>query len=110
MRTSYLLLLVSFHFQVSSPGLTPASSLWVGAWWPGFLLTFAASILSALVLQCFPASINRKRDTTLANNKEKEGKLKPLPAAIWALVTNPTYIFVSTSSNPTKVDKFIHMC
>ena len=87
-------------FQVSSPGLTPASSLWVGAWWPGFLLTFAASILCALVLQCFPASINRKRDTTLVN-KEKEGKLKPLPAAIWALVTNPTYIFVSTISSDT---------
>jgi len=87
--------LLSLHTDlVSSPGLTPASSLWVGAWWPGFLLTFAASILSALVLQCFPASINRKRDTTLVN-KEKEGKLKPLPAAIWDLVTNPTYIFVS---------------
>jgi len=87
--------LLSLHTDlVSSPGLTPASSLWVGAWWPGFLLTFIASILSALVLQCFPASINRKRDTTLVN-KEKEGKLKPLPAAIWALVTNPTYIFVS---------------
>jgi len=87
--------LLSLHTDlVSSPGLTPASSLWVGAWWPGFLLTFAASILSALVLQCFPASINRKRDTTLVN-KETEGKLKPLPAAIWALVTNPTYIFVS---------------
>ena len=75
--------------------MTPASSLWVGAWWPGFLLTFAASILSGFVLQCYPASINRKRDTTLANNKEKEGKLKPLPAAIWSLLTNPTYLFVS---------------
>ena len=95
------------NFQVSSPGLTPASSLWVGAWWPGFLLTFAASILSALVLQCFPASINRKRDTTLAN-KEKEGKLKPLPAAIWALVTNPTYIFVSTLSD-NRIDEFIYV-
>ena len=89
-------------FQVSSPGLTPASSLWVGAWWPGFLLTFAASILSALVLQCFPASINRKRDTSLPN-KEKQGKLKPLPAAMWALVTNPTYIFVSNISRSTDI-------
>ena len=85
----------AFNLEVSSPGLTPASSLWVGAWWPGFLLTFAASILSGFVLQCYPASINRKRDTTLANNKEKEGKLKPLPAAIWSLLTNPTYLFVS---------------
>jgi len=87
--------LLSLHTDLSSSSsITPSSSLWVGAWWPGFLLTFLLSIICALTLQCFPASINRKRDTSLAS-KEAEAKLQPLPAALWALCSNPTYLAVS---------------
>lgn len=93
--------LLSIHTDlVYHSGLTPASSLWVGAWWPGFLITFILSIICSFCIFCYPSSINRKRNTCVKQEKVESPPsfMSALPSALWSLVTNPTYMFVSLAS------------
>jgi len=94
-------LLLSIHTDfLNDSGLTPESSLWVGAWWPGFLLTFVLSIICSFCIFCYPDSINRKKNTCIKTTKSKDSQstMKLLPIAVWSLVSNPTYMFVCLAS------------
>jgi len=93
--------LLSLHTDlVDDSGLTPSSSLWVGAWWPGFLITFILSIICSFCIFCYPSSINRKRNTCIKEEKATSSTsfVSALPSAILSLVTNATYMFVSLAS------------
>lgn len=93
--------LLSIHTDlVDDSGLTPASSLWVGAWWPGFLITFVMSIVCGICIFCYPNSINRKKNTCIKPEKSDDSPsfAKALPSALWNLICNPTYMFVSLAS------------
>ena len=78
---------------VADSGLTPASSLWVGAWWPGFFLSGCLAVFCAFCIHLYPASINRKRDTTV----QEAGALPEagLLSMLRSLLTNPTFLLVS---------------
>jgi len=86
-------------FTDSIPGLhiTPASSLWVGAWWPGFLITGAMAVACAIPLGCFPSNLNKENVNNNANTTEKEESkvMSELPKYLMSLMTNPTYICVT---------------
>lgn len=41
------------------PGLTRADPTWIGAWWLGFLVIGAVTVLPSLALYFFPASSGR---------------------------------------------------
>jgi len=93
--------LLSIHTDlVYDSGLTPSSSLWVGAWWPGFLITFILSIICSFCIFCYPSSINRKKNTCIKQEKTESspGFVSALPTALWSLLSNPTYMFVSLAS------------
>eukprot|EP00092_Neocalanus_flemingeri_P074323 GFUD01091869.1.p1 GENE.GFUD01091869.1~~GFUD01091869.1.p1 ORF type:complete len:690 (-),score=109.23 GFUD01091869.1:36-2105(-) len=93
--------LLSIHTDlVNDSGLTPEASIWVGAWWPGFLITFIMSIVCGFCIFCYPSSINRKKNTCIKPEKSDEspGFVKALPSALWSLLSNPTYMFVSLAS------------
>ena len=86
--------------------IVPSSSLWVGAWWPGFLVTFAGSFVIGLVMICYPSSINRKRNTCTGTT-QREGAMdivRNLLAILKSLFSNPVYLFVSMGIG---VDGFI---
>ena len=94
--------LLSFHTDfVADSGLTSSSSLWVGAWWPGFLLTFTWALVCGLCLLCYPRSINRRRNTcavTAADKEKSESAVRGLSTEFLSLLQNPTYMLISVAA------------
>ena len=89
----------------------PGHSLWVGAWWPGFLATFAGAVTVGCVILCYPASINRKRNTAARSESDPPGRspdivtnLVDILQILRSLATNPVYMFVTLA---IAVDAFI---
>ena len=81
---------------VQDSQLSPASSLWVGAWWPGFFITGFFCMVAAFCIHLYPASINLTRDTTL--KKADAGPEASFVASLWSLATNPTFMLLSIAS------------
>lgn len=79
-------------------GLTSSSPLWVGAWWIGFLVACGMAWTCSAVIGCYPAIIPGGSDR-YSNEMDKTskgyGRLKDMPGVIWALLTNPTYMFIN---------------
>ena len=77
--------------------MVPNHSLWVGAWWPGFLVTFLGSFVIGLVMICYPSSINRKRNTSIKTEQSEGARdiVRNLVTILSSLFTNPVYIFLS---------------
>ena len=51
--------------------LDSTSSIWVGAWWPGFLITCGGGFLCGLVMFCFPRTLQERdenEETTSADS------------------------------------------
>ena len=87
--------LLSIHTDlITDSSLTTSSSLWVGAWWPGFLVTFTAALLTSFFVLCYPSSINRKKNTC-QKQKQKTNVLAKLTQDIINLLKNPVYVFIS---------------
>ncbi|XP_069106405.1 solute carrier organic anion transporter family member 4C1-like [Argopecten irradians] len=71
--------------------MTPEDSRWIGAWWIGFLVFGALSLLAALPLATFPrhlassANANGKGQKETENSKEESffDKLKSLPRGLY---------------------------
>lgn len=84
-------------FTDSIPGLhiTPASSLWVGAWWPGFLITGVMAVACAIPLGCFPSNLNKDNVNNNTSEKEETSIVSELPKYLKSLMTNPTYVCVT---------------
>ena len=76
--------------------LSPASSLWVGAWWPGFFITGVVCFLAAFCIHLYPASINLTRDTT--QQKINAGPEPGFISSLRSLLTNPTFMLLSIAS------------
>ena len=81
---------------VQDSQLSPASPLWVGAWWPGFFITGAVCMLAAFCIHLYPASINLTRDTTL--KKTDAGPEPSFISSLKSLLTNPTFMLLSIAS------------
>nr|XP_054754834.1 solute carrier organic anion transporter family member 4A1-like [Lytechinus pictus] len=94
--------------DISQLGITSDSPLWVGAWWTGFLLTAAISFLVAFPLMAFPRSLPGKKKVKQASQESQAQKgsefkrrsglkngVKDFPKAIWCLVKNLTFLFMS---------------
>ena len=72
---------------------------------PFFFQRFAIKLIDIFFQGCFPAVIPRKNTDIEPANKvlnsqtstpnKAYGKLKDLPNAIWALLTNPTYMMIN---------------
>ena len=90
--------MLSLHTDLTRhSSLTPASSLWVGAWWPGFFLTGVVAILTGICIHLYPPSINRKRDTAVKvmDSGERE---KGFLGSLFSLLSNPTYLLLAMAS------------
>jgi len=92
-------MLLSQHTDlIAGSGLSPSSSAWVGAWWPGFLLTFAMSTLCAAFIFLFPSSLTPRGlalKTKPESSSQKEKKVAELLRYTRSLFSNPTYMLIS---------------
>ncbi|UYV75934.1 SLCO4A1 [Cordylochernes scorpioides] len=92
-----------------SLGLTPASSVWVGAWWISFVLSTFIGVLVALPILSFPKTLpgfskiqaekvsemHKKLQNSEAVQSGFGVKLRDLPRSLRFLMTNPTFVFLS---------------
>ncbi|KAL4713814.1 hypothetical protein ACJJTC_015468 [Scirpophaga incertulas] len=86
-------------------GITPASSLWIGAWWIGFLMSALLCLVVAIPLLAFPyelpgaeeirASKVCEAHASTASKSAAFGALRELPAAAAELLRNPTFLFLN---------------
>ncbi|XP_013775144.1 solute carrier organic anion transporter family member 4A1-like [Limulus polyphemus] len=90
-------------------GLTSASSVWVGAWWLGFLFAAGVGFLVAIPIGAFPKLLPGYYTIQSRKVSEMHGKLKDsevsqsgfgnsiadLPASLKILLINPTFVFLS---------------
>ena len=81
---------------VQDSNISPASPLWVGAWWPGFFITGSVCFVAALAIHLYPASINRTRDTTA--RKADAGPEQTFFTSLRSLLTNPTFMLLALAS------------
>ena len=80
------------------------SPKWIGAWWIGFLLIVVLSYVCAGLLALFPESLPTARITF--NDDEKKAVenssyvtlMKDLPKALYELISNATYMFISAGA------------
>ena len=87
----------------------PSHSLWVGAWWPGFLATFAGAVTVGCVILCYPRAINRNAKTAASSNQTEASpdiltNILDIINILRSLLTNPVYMFVTLAIS---VDGFI---
>ena len=86
--------LLSFHTDfLTDSGLTPGSPLWVGAWWPGFLITFLGSLACGLIILCYPRNISKYQSNT--GDDSSDSLIHSLVASLRATLLNPLFISVS---------------
>ncbi|CAL1299379.1 unnamed protein product [Larinioides sclopetarius] len=105
----FLKLYVDVGVDASELGLTSSSSVWVGAWWIGFIFTAILGALVAIPLTAFPKTlpgalrIKAEKKTEmhqkLQNSEAVQSgfgtSLKDLPSSFRFLLTNPTFVFLS---------------
>ena len=86
--------MLNLHTEIIQESImTPSSSLWVGAWWPGFLITSIGSLLCSSYLFSFPISLNPVEEAESKIEPDKDGVLKEL----YSLLTNFAYMFITLS-------------
>ncbi|XP_026319566.1 solute carrier organic anion transporter family member 4A1 [Hyposmocoma kahamanoa] len=86
-------------------GVTPVSSVWIGAWWVGFILSAVLCLIVAIPLLAFPYELPGAAEIRSSKISEAhEGsaskaaafsELKELPRAAAALLKNPTFLFLN---------------
>ncbi|KAK3587445.1 hypothetical protein CHS0354_007936 [Potamilus streckersoni] len=95
----------------NSVTITPSDPRWVGAWWIAFIVSGTLMFLIAIPMVAYPkrlpgsAKLQAERKSEACGNatdslvqSETFGKSwRDFPKAIWNLVQNPTYIFLSFS-------------
>ena len=102
--------LLHFHTNfLTDSGITSASTLWVGAWWPGFLISSTMAVICSLCIGCFPKSINKTKMTSFIiasknpdnmetenlDSKEKNSIFGNLTDEIFCLLKNATFVSLS---------------
>ncbi|XP_060063073.1 solute carrier organic anion transporter family member 4A1-like [Ylistrum balloti] len=88
-------------------GFTPMDSVWIGAWWVGFVVTAVLFFLFALPVLGYPVNLpgtehiraarltqnDRARiEATKNDHRSMWDKVKEFPKAIFVLLKNPSYI------------------
>ncbi|CAH2989596.1 unnamed protein product [Chilo suppressalis] len=86
-------------------GITPESSVWIGAWWVGFILSALLCLIVAVPLLAFPYELpgaEEIRATKVSEAHEGAASksaafsaLHELPRAAAALLKNPTFLFLN---------------
>ena len=90
--------LLNFHTDfISNIGITSSSSLlWVGAWWPGFIITSIGSLFCVIFLYNFPRTLKDEKKS----ERESKGNvtvLSEMMNELHHLITNLPYMLIAMS-------------
>ncbi|KAJ0069900.1 hypothetical protein NL108_016059 [Boleophthalmus pectinirostris] len=106
---------LSFYSEVTlDTEMTPASPLWVGAWWIGFILCGTLSLPVGFAILGYPKKLQGSQGTitTCEPPQDKEGSLttvseaqyrhtlKDMLRSVLLLCTNPTFMFLCLAGAP----------
>ncbi|PRD30160.1 UNVERIFIED_CONTAM: Slco4a1 [Trichonephila clavipes] len=100
---------VDFGVDANELGLSPSSTVWIGAWWIGFVFSAVIGLLVAIPVLAFPKTLpstakvkagkvsemHQKLEESEATRVSFGSSLSDLPASLSLLVTNPTFVFLS---------------
>ncbi|GFS36930.1 solute carrier organic anion transporter family member 4A1 [Trichonephila inaurata madagascariensis] len=100
---------VDFGVDANELGLSPSSTVWIGAWWIGFVFSAVIGLLVAIPVLAFPKTLpstakvkagkvsemHQKLEESEATKVSFGSSLSDLPASLSLLVTNPTFVFLS---------------
>lgn len=89
-----------------SLGLTSSSSVWIGAWWIGFVIAAIMCVAIAIPILAFPPLMPgaielQKHKESEAHGEDESAtsvaftKIRELPKALKALLVNPTFFFLN---------------
>lgn len=94
--------------DASSIGLSPSSNVWVGAWWIGFVIAGFSALIISLPTFGFPkklagaANVHVQKsyevDSRAFKGDSVEVRLGDMPKAVFYLLQNHTFLFVSLAS------------
>lgn len=98
--------LVSNLDNFISLGLTSSNSVWIGAWWIGFVIATIMCIAIAIPVLAFPPmmpgaiELQKKKESEAHGEDETAAavvftKIRELPQALKALLVNPTFFFLN---------------
>ncbi|XP_042902250.1 solute carrier organic anion transporter family member 4A1 [Parasteatoda tepidariorum] len=104
-----LRLYVDFGIDANELGLSPSSTVWVGAWWIGFVFAAVLGLLIAIPVLAFPKTLPSTDKVKAGKISEMHQKLQEsdaarvdfgssfsdLPSSLKLLITNPTFVFLS---------------
>jgi len=82
---------------LKDPGFDQSDPRWVGAWWLGFVICAAGSVIWALPMACFPPVLKDASGSAVDTTNQKEEvsqKLKEFPRAIGRLLKNKMYVIL----------------
>ncbi|KFM77806.1 Solute carrier organic anion transporter family member 4A1, partial [Stegodyphus mimosarum] len=100
---------VDYGVDVNELGLSPSSTVWVGAWWIGFVFAAILGLLIAIPVLAFPrvlpstekvksgkvSEMHQKLEESAAARVDFGASISDLPASFKLLITNPTFVFLS---------------
>ncbi|KAJ8670806.1 hypothetical protein QAD02_002065 [Eretmocerus hayati] len=93
--------------DVMTVGLTPDNTVWIGAWWIGFVFATVICFLIAIPLLAFPPALPgsdqlAKQKVSEAHEKSSEShkvgsasKIQQLPRALGELLSNPAFFMLN---------------
>ncbi|XP_054719355.1 LOW QUALITY PROTEIN: solute carrier organic anion transporter family member 4A1-like [Uloborus diversus] len=104
-----LKLYVDYGVDANELGLSPSSTVWVGAWWIGFVFAAILGLLIAIPMLAFPKTLpctekvkagkvsemHQKLGESKAAKVDFGSSISDLPASFKLLITNPTFVFLS---------------
>lgn len=105
----FLKIYTDLYVDTAGLGLTPASGVWVGAWWLGFVVSCVTAFVAAIPISAFPkilpgslriqaqkkSEMHQKLQKSEAAQTGFGARARDLPASFKILITNPTFVFLS---------------
>ncbi|KAF8778400.1 Solute carrier organic anion transporter like protein [Argiope bruennichi] len=100
---------VDFGINANDLGLSPSSTVWVGAWWIGFVFCAVIGFLIAIPMLAFPKTLpstakvkagkvsemHQKLEESEATRVSFGSSVSDLPISFGLLIKNPTFVFLS---------------
>ncbi|XP_060594234.1 solute carrier organic anion transporter family member 2B1-like [Ruditapes philippinarum] len=102
----------NIYITLEKVDITPKDPRWIGAWWLGFLVFGACSVIFSLPIMLFPRKLkskSRMKDLEMTGEKMEHAthksagqtfvkEVKDFGKTIWRLLRNPIYITIVLSS------------
>ncbi|KAL3252850.1 hypothetical protein MRX96_054760 [Rhipicephalus microplus] len=103
---TFLKTYTDLNVDAASIGLSPSSTVWVGAWWIGFVITGTLSLILCVPIFGFPKRLPGAKvvhkpvevDARALRGDSVQVRLGDMPKAVRYLLKNYTFLFISLAA------------